>query len=255
MIEIIDLLLIAVIMLGGGLCQGATGFGFGLVSLPLLVGILPLPEASIAVTFGSLWVTLTGLWKLREHFSWDRLKPFTVSLFAMIPVGAFTLYAAPKSWLMIMVGGVLLAAAVQSLWRTLRPSQEERHWHSLFAGIPLGMLAGWLGGAFGTSGPAAVAYVSSQGFSRHRFTASLQMIFAGGALARLLILGLNGRLAWHLALAGTCGGIAALIGMRIGLYLLNKISERIFKRIVIAMLFLLAAKFFWTGGRELLGGL
>ena len=112
----------------------------------------------------------------------------------------------------------------------------------MWLGAPCGLFSGALTGAFGTGGPPAVAYVATQGFDRHRYSASVQLALGVAALLRLPCLAAGGLLTWQILALSAAGGIAAAIGAWLGLHVLKALPEKGLRHVVMAMLLVLAVK-------------
>lgn len=235
-----EFLLIPVVFCLAGIVQGATGFGFGLVVVATLGAFTDIKDASITVTLAALGLNLTMLWRLRAHVRLRGVAPLMIGSAVAIPFGVWFLAESDPRAFSVLVGLVLLAAAASGLSGRMR----GRPWHPVWVGAPMGVLAGLLSGAFGTGGPPVVAYVASQGYDRFRYAATVQVVLAmnsvlrGGELFRQGLM--TPRLFW-LSLVGTAGvALGGLLGLRV----LHGFTDERLRRVVVAMLFVLALRCF-----------
>lgn len=234
-----DLILLCCIFGFAGFVQGASGFGFGLTALGLLAAVGDLREAAILTALGSLALSIAIFLRLRSHFAWDRVRPlFLVSLLT-IPVGVLVLKGSPGTGLQLGLGVLLVFTAVYNLV----PRLAAQPWHAFWTGVPCGVLSGILAGAFGTGGPPAVAYVATQGFSRQRYVATLQLLFAMGGVVRVSSLVATGLLTPALAGVSALGAFFAVIGARLGVRVLTRLSDKAFRSLVAVLLLLLGARY------------
>lgn len=231
-----QLLLICLIMTGAGAVQGAVGFGSGLLAVGLMSPILGVRQASIAFCLPALIMCVSMLLRLREHFRWRRVAPVAIGLLAGVPMGVWFLVRAQPRILEVCLGILMVLTVAYNL----APRLARRRWHPYYVGIPCGLLSGALSGAFSTGGPPLVAYLSTQQFDRMRFAATLQVFFVINATLRLVELTRRGLLTAETVRLGLVGAAALVGGSFLGMFLLKRLSDRLFRRIVLGMLVLLA---------------
>jgi uncharacterized protein len=222
-----------------GLLHGGVGFGFGLIAVSLLSLALDVKEASIVLVLGGLGLNASLLLRLRTHFHPGRITPFLVAAVVGVPLGVLFLVQADTLFLTRFLGLLLLISAVQRII----PHLAKHRWHPVTLGIPSGLFAGSLAGAFGTGGPPAIAFVASQNFDRLRWAASMQAFFGITALTRLASLTVGGVLDQRLLLLSLAGAAGAVAGGTVGLTLLRRMSPKTSKFLIAAMLFALGAWF------------
>ena len=119
------------------------------------------------------------------------------------------------------------------------PHLSKGPWHPVYLGVPCGLAAGVLGGAFGTAGPPLIAFFSTQGFDRFRFTATLQIFFVAGNLPRLFELVRQGLLSGEVLELGLLGIPSTLMGLLLGMSLLKRLSGRSFQILVGVVVFMM----------------
>lgn len=181
-------LLYCVLLVFSGFVQGVTGFGFGMVALPLLACFIDIRGASSLIALIGLGLNCFLFAQLWRHFDKDRVLPLLVSAALASPFGILFLYGAPVSWIYLLLGAIMLASYAQQRFAL----GGNRPWHPVYLGVPCGLLGGWFGGAFGTGGPPLVAYLVTQKFPLGRYVASLQLTFAVASAARVISLGFGG---------------------------------------------------------------
>lgn len=219
-------------MLFAGIIQGSAGFGFGLVSVGLLGWMAPdVKTATILPLLANIALTGTMLAKLRSHVRLDRIGVPVIGSLIAVPLGAYFL-ASAQTW-MIRIGlGLLL---LFSAGYALHPSLGKKRWHKVYAGFPLGVFSGLLGGAFNTGGPPAIAYLTTQRLPHVEYVASLQLLFCLAGIVRLISLSSLGMITGDIALMSTTGIVAAVVGCLVGMFILHRMPEKWMRRGVIAM--------------------
>lgn len=223
-----------------GVVQGATGFGFGLTAIAIMGTFYNVKEATIITTFGALTLNIVVLWNLHRQIMFKGVWPLMVCSMIAIPFGVVFLKDSDPTLFRVLVGMVLVAAAV----REFLHQENSKPWHPYWVGAPLGALAGLLSGAFGTGGPPVVAYVSSQGYNRFRYAATIQFILMINCLVRTVELTRQGLLTQKLLLLSVLGIGCVVAGALIGLRILRWFSDERLRRVVSVMLLLLAVQFF-----------
>lgn len=230
--------LICGIFFFAGVVQGTAGFGFGLTSLALLGSVIDLRIAAILSLFGALIINVVIFLPLKQYFTWERMRPFFLTALAGVPVGVFCLQYFTGDILQLFIGVLLIGGAIHGLV----PALAKHKWHPLWAGIPCGFISGTLTGAFGTGGPPAVAYVSSQNFDRRTYVTILQIIFMVGGLVRLAILAGAGIMTADLSLASFIGGVCAGAGAFLGIRVLRRLSNENLRKLVAILLLMMGIK-------------
>ena len=226
-------LLVGLSVLLAGTISGLTGFGFNLLSVPLLVVILP-SHAGIVVSLATgMSVTTAMLLSSDVRSQIDRP---TVSLLLGaslmgVPLGLLIFARATDEFLSGLVGAVTAVYALVVL--TARTPETPA---SRAAGILAGAASGALASSTGLSGPPAVLFVHSRQLPVASFRATLiAYILPISAMSVTLLLLL--RLASpHVLLLAVVLWPLALLGMAGGRLLFRWIPERGFQRIVLVFL-------------------
>ena len=231
-----------------GFVQGAVGFGSGLVAVGLLGAIYDIKSGAVAFCIPALIQCLVMLVRLRKHFTLRRVWPVFIGVAVGVPLGVRFFVASEALWLEILLAGLMLATVIYRLL----PHFSRRRWHPLLVGVPVGVFGGVLGGVLSTSGPPVVAYVSTQGFDRLRFAACLQGLFVASTSLRVFELVRTGTLTKGLLVISAAGVLPVVAGSLLGMWVLHRVSEKVFQRLVIAMLAVLGV---WYLGKVAVGAL
>lgn len=141
------------IVLGAATISGITGFGFGLVSVPLLL-MLYGPAEVVTIT---KVLTLSTSWIVIAH-GWRQVKPrmiLTVLPWALVGTfgGLLLLKVASSSGIKLLASAVVVAFAL-----ILLRGLPEREWkHPLLAPV-VGVASGAMSTSTGLAGPPVVLY-------------------------------------------------------------------------------------------------
>jgi hypothetical protein len=227
-------------MMLAGIVQGSAGFGFGLVSVGLLCWVAPdVKTATILPLLANIALTTTMLVKLRSHVRLDRMGILIMGSLVAVPFGAAFL-ASAQSWMIRLGLGLLL---LFSAAYALHPKLGNRRWHRAYAGLPLGIFSGLLGGAFNTGGPPAIAYLTTQKLKHVEYVASLQLLFCLAAIVRLISLSSLGMMSGDIAWVSSTGVVAAVVGCMVGMFILHSLPEKWMRVGVISMQVLLGLSY------------
>ncbi len=235
-------LLIPLVLGLAGVVQGATGFGFGLTAIAILGTFYDVKEASIVTTLGALTLNIVVVWKLHRQIVFRGIWPLMLCSVVAIPFGVVFLRDSDPRLFRVLVGVVLVAGAVRGFMH----HEHSRSWHPYWVGAPVGALSGLLSGAFGTGGPPVVAYVASQNLGRFRYAATVQLILMVNCIVRTAELTRQGLLTPRLFALSGVGAAFVVVGALLGLRILAWFSDERLRRVVSAMLLLLALQFFWV---------
>ena len=235
----LEILVIAFAMGVGGLVQGATGFGFALMAIPLLGFAIDVKLATIVIIPASFTLQCLILWHLRRHASLKRIVPMLIASMATVPLGVHFLTAVDPRIFKIFLGCLLIVSAIY----TLVPHFSRQPWHPFYLGVPCGVASGLLGGAFGTNGPPLVAYMTTQKMDRFRYAASLQVLFASSGLVRGIELARQGMFTEAILLKSLVGIVFMVVGAFLGLKILQRLSEKMLSRIVCGLLLVMGVRY------------
>ncbi|MBI1364691.1 MAG: TSUP family transporter [Alphaproteobacteria bacterium] len=164
--------LIVAVILAAAMLQGAVGFGFGLVSMPLLALMLGAQSAAAVIALCSASLSATMLIQNRKAVHFGEAAGLIGAAAFGVPVGVLFLAHAPRHAFLIGLGVFVAAFSLYSLARPTPFELKDRRWRFL-----AGFLGGVLGGAFNTAGPPVVIYGAMRRWPPERFLAVTQAFF------------------------------------------------------------------------------
>ena len=208
-LSLLELALVAIATILGAIVQGAIGFGFALVAIPVITLLEP---AALPATVLYLSLPMTGWMAFREREAID-VRGFVEITIARLPgvilaVLVLGLVAADK--LTAVIGGVILLAVGLSLFT---PDFELRtRWRVL-----AGLLSGFMATVAAVGGPLlAIAYQRRPG---SQLRSTLAVTFVVGSVVSLTALAIGDHVvAGHLVLA-----LKLVPAMAVGLFLATKL--------------------------------
>jgi hypothetical protein len=155
-----------------GVIKGLTGFGFALVTVPVLAILLG-PKAAVPMIIILNAVSNVPLYLHSRRWSdIGRIWPLIVAGVIFVPLGTYLLIILQAGVLKVIVGVVICIFAMAFLLGLRREVRREKL--GLFGA---GLISGTLNGLISTGGPPAILFLTNQGLDKRRFRASLITYF------------------------------------------------------------------------------
>ncbi|PIV89465.1 MAG: sulfite exporter TauE/SafE family protein [Hydrogenophilales bacterium CG17_big_fil_post_rev_8_21_14_2_50_63_12] len=161
--------------------RGISGFGSGLIAVPLLALRFPLPEVvpfMLIADFGAS--ALVGGLAFRQ-VDWPEIRRLLPATVVGVVIGTHLLVSLPPAWLLTILGVFVLLFALRSL---LRKQHGFTHTSTRWA-HPAALSGGAVSGLFGTGGPPYVIYLSHRIEDKVSLRATLSALFFLEGLLRI----------------------------------------------------------------------
>lgn len=225
----------------GALIFGVTGFGSGLVTIPLATHVVPLPFAIALFALADLLSAVrVGLENPKNALrpEWTRLVPMIVVGTAL---GVTVLVNLPRAAGMALLGTFILSYALYSLARKGEPRKVGPRWAWL-----AGLGGGLTSTLFGAGGPPYAIYLSMRGLTKEQFRATMgfaTMTSIGLRVLAFLITGLL--LDPRIWLAAAFVLPAALLGLYVAGKVFRRLPREMLMRAVALLLIGAGASLLW----------
>lgn len=214
------------------LVRGISGFGSGLIAIPLLTLVHPLPlVVPLVVALDFLGSSAQGV-SNRSSIQWHDLIPLLPFTFVGCMVALFVYQSIDSEQLTRAMALFIIFFAIYQLL-PLPDMRGSRIW----AG-PAGLLGGLVGTVFGTGGPFYMMYLSARGHSKKETRASFATYFFIDGSVRILGYIYIGLIGWAECLTLLKWLPAAVLGLLIGGQVHTSISARTFKLFISLLLVL-----------------
>ena len=227
MLEIIDLSLLqitfaVVVIIVAYTVKGLSGFGSGLIAIPLLAFLFPLKL--IVPIFGLLSYTGTiyQSYRLRHEAQWRDVLPLIPFSLLGIAVAVWLLVNVQAEVLTLALGLFVVLYAIYSLL----PRHEKtgsRYW-----AIPAGAFGGMVGALFSTGGPFYVVFLKLRQLAKGPFRATIATIFLIDGGARIAGYAMSGLYTTQVLTLVVLLWPVLFLGLWIGHHLHIKINQRQF---------------------------
>lgn len=228
------------IVLGGvlvtiaALLAGASGFGLGIMAVPLLLlAGFSLPFIVTAILLISLATRISVVWRLRRSIDRRRSAMLAGAAVPGLVVGAVLLQSTDDHVLRIAVGSGVACAALALAITDRRP--PRRQFRGMYA------VAGFAGGILGTStsltGIPPALLLTRRGIATTTFLADLAAYFIATASIGLGILAVDGHLSRSGAEAFLWWLPGVLVANLVGTSVALRLPRTTFRALVLALAF------------------
>ena len=149
--------------------RGATGFGAGVVAIPLLLLALPLPVVIPLVTATGMLASFGQSLHQFRHVDWRAIRRLLLPTLAGVALGLWLFAALDPQLLLKAFAGFIIGYALWSLVPAHAP-RAPGGWLAALAGSLGGLVATLFGGM---SGPFFAVYLNALSLDKARFRASM----------------------------------------------------------------------------------
>ena len=221
-------LALVVITLGAAVVNGALGYGFSSITVPLALLFLSNRVLNPALVVIEVPLNAYVLWVNREALPrvWRRMFPIVLGLVPGVAIGTLIVARVSPGWLKLSTFGVLLPLILLQAAGYRRPIRSERS-----IGLPFGCGVGVLYSVTTISGPPLALLLNNQGFAKREFRAALGLVrLAESTFTALAYISAGLFARESLALAPYMIP-SVLIGVPIGAFLIRHIRVETFRRV------------------------
>ncbi len=235
-----------------GISKAGFASGGGNAAVPMMALVIPAPQAAgIALPL----LCAMDIASLRAWWGrWSRAQLLVILPGGLLGVaaGAAVFGLLSDAAVKLMVGGIALAFLARSLWqarpgRIAPPPAVTSRWRGGF----WGMVSGLTSTVAHAGGPPLAVYMYPLRLDRATLAATTVVFFAMLNAAKLVPYFLLGQLSPQNLLTSLVLLPLAPIGVRMGIWLQSRISDRVFYRVIYAMLAVTGTKLVWDGLRGL----
>jgi hypothetical protein len=219
---------LVVITLGAAFVNGALGYGFSSITVPLALLFLSNRALNPALVLLELALNAYVVWVNRAAVPqvWRRVVPLGIGLAPGVLLGTLIISTVSPDWLKLATYIVLLPLILVQAAGYRRPIRAERT-----AGLVFGSGLGVLYAVTTISGPPLAVALNNQGLSKHEFRAALGIVRLTESIltafayliAGLFVRDSLGLLPWIVP--------GVIIGVPLGAVAINRVSAETFRRV------------------------
>jgi uncharacterized membrane protein YfcA len=237
-------LALALIFLVSGFTMSFAGFGFALVSVPLLALLLPIKEA-VALQFPyCLALFLYQAWHYRAHLEWRHMRPLFLGTALGLGIGAFMLLHLSEVTLKRALAGFIAAVVIFNAIPAGKVL-AERHAQSPWWGRFCGFISGSFFGAYTIGGPPVALYIMSVSRDPLKAKSFLATFFSIQFILIAFFYGATGMFSWEGLGTSLVFSPVVAGGSALGFWAFSKASNRLYRQVVAVMLLLTSAVLWW----------
>lgn len=199
---------IAAILIVAYFIRGITGFGSGLISVPLLALFLPLTFVVPLILLLDFTASLVIGGVNHHHVRWRELLILIVPSVIGVVIGTHLLVNLAQAPMLIVLAIFVFLFALKSLLNIHGDTPISQAW-----AIPAALTGGTVGGLFGTGGPPYVIYLSHRIHDKSALRATLSALFFIEGLTRIITFLVAGLLMSREVWVAYFFGLPVVLGM------------------------------------------
>lgn len=228
-----------------GISKGGFGGGLGLIAVPLMALAVP-PTQAAAIMLPILCVMdLFALWGFRKTYDRKNLSVLLPAATIGIVLGALSFHHLSEQHIMLMIGIMSLLFCLHWVFQSLRKIEAKAQPHNSGKGWLLGTVAGFTSFSVHAGGPPLNFYLLPQKLDKTVYAGTTIIFFAVINFTKLIPYSMldllpSGSLATSLVLIPL-----APLGVKIGIYLHNRVDAKLFYQLCYLFLFLIGCKLSW----------
>jgi uncharacterized membrane protein YfcA len=215
--------------------QATAGFGFALVSMPLLSAVIGPASALATTSLVAIVNSAATAVSARAHADRSSLRRMAIAAIVGMPIGLWLLETASVRTMQIVISLTVAAAAVLigAGFRLRRAGAGTE--------VAAGLLSGALGTSTGTSGPPIVICLQSRGLPAAKLRATISSQFVATGWLSVVLLAARG----HVHRDDVFMALAALpllaLSWLLGARSFRRLSQRHYDSLVVGLLLAVAA--------------
>ena len=171
----------AAILIAAYFIRGITGFGSGLIAVPLLALFLPLTFVVPLILLLDFTASILIGGFNRQHVRWRELLILVPVGIIGVGVGTHLLVNLPQTPMLVALAIFVLLFAIKSLLNIQGDKPISQTW-----AVPAALAGGTVGALFGTGGPPYVIYLSHRIHHKSELRATLSALFFTEGLTRII---------------------------------------------------------------------
>ena len=231
------LVLLAVTFVAG-LAHGTLGFGFPIISTPVVALFTDVKTAVLVTLFPNIAVNLISVLR-GGHWRASLGKHWPVATYVLIGtiVGTHLLVAVEPEPLRLLLASTMIVYLLQARLRVLDWSWINRHQRA--SSVLFGCMGGFLGGTVNVTVPPLVIYFMALSVESLAMTQILNLCFLVSKSTQAITLGVSGQIGLDVLVATTPLTMTAVAALLVGLRIQSRIRAQVYQALLRAVLWLM----------------
>jgi len=235
-------LFLFLIFLVAGFTQGVTGFGFGLLAIPLLSLFIDIKTAVPLCSLLGILITAFLSLRLRKHIDRRKILPLLFGCIPGVAVGTLVLKRTPAELLSVLMGVMLIAYVLYRLTGRQQPRAIHPQW-----AYAAGFFTGAISSAFSAGGPPTIIYATLRGWNKNEIKATLSGFFLTGGLTVITAHALSGLTTGLVIHYFLLSAPVVIAGVFIGSLLYDRIDTDAYLKLLHYLLLAMGILMIWKG--------
>ena len=211
--------------------QKVSGFGFGLIAVPLMSIVTTPQNAVIISTLLGLATTVMQAWVERSHTDVPVANRLFLGACIGMPIGLLVYTSVPANGLRLVLGTVVIVAAVAlSRGFSLVRGDVRAEW-------AVGLASGVLNTSVSTNGPPLVFLLQAYGYDPHTFRGTISRVFVYSNVVSVTLFALAGRIHRTPALVAVCAIPVVVLMQVFGARVQPHVHGERFRALVLGLMF------------------
>ena len=230
-----------------GISKGGFGSGLGILAVPLIAMVVsPVQAAAILLPILCL-MDLLGLWAYRGKWIWPELRILLPASLIGIATGTLMFEYMSPARLRLLLGVVAVVFTLHHYLHAYLSKVTERKHFGPAVGLGAAAVAGFTSFIAHAGGPPVTMYLLRRGINRTQFVATTVVFFAVVNYVKLVPYAWLGQFdASNLKTSLVLAPLAPL-GIGMGVWLHNRVTDRFFFQVAYTMLFVVGLKLMVDG--------
>jgi uncharacterized membrane protein YfcA len=227
-----ELIVVAIAIFTAAFVQVLSGFGFALLSMPIMTIAIPVQEAVVVSTLLGMLSTTWQAWHLRADTQRPLAKRLTLAAFVGMPLGLYLLNVVDNDVLRLGLGIAVIIATILLIARI--------NLSHVGPGLDLGVgfISGVLNTSLSTNGPPLVFGLQARHLDPAAFRATISTVFAFSNIVGLSLFALNGKITADGLKAAAIALPAWALGQGLAWPVRKHVHGERFRIMVLSLLFL-----------------
>jgi uncharacterized membrane protein YfcA len=230
------LAVIVVSVLLASMVQTISGFGFALLSVPLMTLAINVHNAVVVSTLVGVMTTTVLAWRLRSHADRVLTRRLAVGAYAGMPIGLAIFTAVGERTLLRLLGAAVVMAVI------LLMAGLDLRSRGRSVELAAGFVAGVLGTSVSTNGPPIVFALQARKLTADQFRATISAVFAVSNLGAITAFALAGKVTRDGLTASALCVPALFAGQLLGHPIRRRVQGDRFRRLVLGLLLIVAVR-------------
>lgn len=229
-LTVVQLVVVASIVFGAATVQVLSGFGFGLMTVPLMSLVISTREAVVVSTLLGVCLSSWQAWHLRADAVRALVVRFTGAAYVGMPIGLWVFVAVDDHTLRLLLGIAVLGSVV------LLACGINLHHVGPGLDIGAGFLSGVLNTSLSTNGPPLVFVLQARQLEAPAFRGTISQVFAWSNVVGLTLFLVAGKVTAEGVVAASVALPALIAGQFVGFPLRRHVHGERFRWLVLTLL-------------------